>query len=63
MVSDIEPKEPKEPTDYRALGITFMTLGVSMGVVFGVTLGWMFAPVGLAFFALGLTYLSKVEKD
>ncbi|MEO1730709.1 MAG: hypothetical protein AAFR64_08225 [Pseudomonadota bacterium] len=54
--------EGKDTTDYRALGITFMMLGVSMGITFGITLGWMFAPVGLAFFGVGISYLAKVEK-
>ena len=49
-------------TDFRTLGITFMILGFSIGLTFGLTLGWVFAPIGLTFFALGLVYLQKQEK-
>ncbi|MEL6486814.1 MAG: hypothetical protein AAFQ13_06690 [Pseudomonadota bacterium] len=54
-------KDDKD-TDYKALGIAFMVLGVSMATTFGITLGWAFAPIGLTFFVLGIVYLSKAEK-
>ncbi len=43
---------------YRALGISFFSLGVSLAVVFGLTLGWAFAPMGLSFIALGLVFFN-----
>ena len=50
--------------NYRALGFSFMMLGVSLGITFGVTMGWVFAPIGLSFLALGVVFLGmKTDAD
>ena len=48
---------------YRALGIAFMTMGASLAVVFGLTLGWVFAPIGLTFIGLGLVFLNQKGEE
>ena len=53
----------KKQNSYKALGIAFISMGVSLGVVFGLTLGWVFAPIGLTFAALGLIFLSQSSES
>ena len=48
---------------YRSLGISFMVLGASIALVFGLTMGWVFAPIGLSFAALGLIFLTIKGDD
>lgn len=45
----------------RALGITFLTLGVGMTVSLGATLGAAFFGVGLPFIVLGIIFMSRKE--
>ena len=59
MVSQV----PDQPRSYQALGMAFMAMGVSLGITFGLTLGWVFAPIGLTFVALGLIFLNKDSSE
>ena len=43
--------------------MAFMAMGVSLGITFGLTLGWVFAPIGLTFVALGLIFLNKDSSE
>lgn len=53
-----------DPNDgKRALGITFMVLGVSLCVTFGVTLGPAFIGIGLPFAVLGFIFMPKSVAD
>jgi len=38
-----------------------MLMGVGTGLSLGVTLGWLFAFVGLAFVVLGLVFMTQTE--
>lgn len=49
--------------DKKALGISFMMMGVSLGITFGITLGWVFAPIGFTFVALGLVFMSQADDE
>lgn len=49
----------EQPNSYKTLGIAFISMGVSLGIVFGLTLGWLFAPIGLTFAALGLVFIGQ----
>ena len=56
-------QKPDAETNYKALGMTFMVLGASLAITFGVTLGWVFAPIGLTFAAIGLVFLGQGGKS
>jgi len=40
-----------------------MVMGASLGVTFGLTLGWVFAPIGLTFVGLGLVFLTMTKSE
>ena len=55
--------ERETPEAKKALGISFMVLGLSLGVTFGLTLGWAFAPIGLSFVALGFVFMAQTKGE
>ncbi|WP_051698983.1 hypothetical protein [Erythrobacter longus] len=46
----------------RALAITFLVLGLSLCVTFGLTLGPAFIGIGLPFAVLGFIFLPKADE-
>ncbi|MEM7779017.1 MAG: hypothetical protein AAF697_01350 [Pseudomonadota bacterium] len=56
-------EKPDSASNYKALGISFVVLGASLAITFGLTLGWVFAPIGLSFAALGLVFFAQEEKS
>ena len=51
------------PTDYRALGFAFLTMGVGITVSLGLTLGPAFFGIGLPFAAMGIVFLARAKPD
>jgi len=52
----------EQNTDKKTLGISFMILGLSLAITFGLTLGWQFAPIGVTFLVMGTVFMSQ-DKD
>lgn len=52
----------EQNTDKKTLGISFMILGLSLAITFGLTLGWQFAPIGVTFLVMGIVFMSQ-DKD
>tara|TARA_B100000678_G_scaffold194836_1_gene163251 strand:- start:418 stop:606 length:189 start_codon:yes stop_codon:yes gene_type:complete len=50
-------------TDYRALGIAFMTIGVGLTISLGLTLGPAFFGIGLPFLVLGFVFVGRKQAD
>ncbi|NCP18030.1 MAG: hypothetical protein GW855_02580 [Erythrobacter sp.] len=52
-----------KPTDYRALGIAFITMGVGLTISFGLTIGPAFLGIGLPFLVLGFVFLGRKRAE
>jgi hypothetical protein len=52
----------EQNTDKKTLGISFMILGLSLAITFGLTLGWQFAPIGVTFLVMGTVFMAQ-DKD
>lgn len=52
----------EQNTDKKTLGISFMILGLSLAITFGLTLGWQFAPIGVTFLVMGVVFMAQ-DKD
>lgn len=52
-----------QSSNNRALGISFLTIGIALTVSFALTLGPAFFGLGLPFMGLGLIFLGRKRAD
>jgi len=55
--------EDRSKADKQAIGTTFMIAGAGLIVSLGFTVGWVFAPAGIALLVVGLVYYTMKEGE
>ena len=50
-------------TDYSALGVSFLTMGVGLAISLGVAIDPVFLMLGLPFAGLGIVFLARGRSE
>ncbi|MBD58768.1 MAG: hypothetical protein CL808_01415 [Citromicrobium sp.] len=52
-----------QPTDYQALGMAFLTMGIGLTISLGIVLSPAFLGTGVPFIVLGLIFMTRKPSD
>jgi len=55
--------DKSDKTDNKAIGLTFIMAGFGLMVSLGLTVGWVFAPAGIALLVVGYIYYTMKEEE